>query len=104
HEDVSLFTIFPFGFDSDFQYQNRGSEWQKIPATTDIVIFPESLLESFTNGEIKALNHKVVLPKTTNEKRFSFAYFLLPYPKREFTVNGKKIRSEDYFENYLALF
>jgi hypothetical protein len=46
----------------------------------------------------------VVLPKTTNEKRFSFAYFLLPCPKREFTVNGKKIRSEDYFENYLALF
>lgn len=104
HRDVSLFTIFPFGFDRDFYYQNSKKEWVQIEATNNIVIFPGYLLEVFTNGKIKALNHCVKLPENRNSERFSFAYFSLPYPNRQFEVAGKNYSSENYFKEYLNLF
>jgi isopenicillin N synthase-like dioxygenase len=104
HTDVSLFTIFPFGFDSDFYFEDGVGNWVNIPATDDIIIFPGYLLEVFTNGKIKALNHKVDLPKSISIERYSFAYFSLPYPKKQFVMNGKEWSSEAYFKAYLELF
>ena len=104
HTDVSLFTIFPFGFDSDFQFQDRTGQWVHIPATSDIIVFPGYLLEVFTHGEFKALNHKVAMPMDRQKERFSFAYFSLPYPKQSFKINGRRYTSESYFELYLSLF
>ena len=104
HTDVSLFTIFPFGFDSDFYFQNEKGEWVNIKPTDDIIVFPGYLLECFTQGKWKALNHKVSLPKNRRNERFSFAYFSLPYPKRKFKIGKKKYSSESYFEQYLNLF
>lgn len=104
HTDVSLFTIFPFGFDSDFYYQNSKGEWIQIEATNNIVVFPGYLLEVFTKGKIKALNHCVKLPENRNSERFSFAYFSLPYPNRKFKMANKNYTSENYFEEYLNLF
>lgn len=104
HTDVSLFTIFPFGFDSDFFYQNSKNEWVQIEATNNIIVFPGYLLEVFSKGKIKALNHCVKLPENRNSERFSFAYFSLPYPNRKFKMAGKNYTSESYFEAYLNLF
>ncbi|MFC2109252.1 2OG-Fe(II) oxygenase family protein [Bacteroidota bacterium] len=104
HTDVSLFTVFPFGFDSDFFYQNSENEWVQLEATDQIVIFPGYLLEYYTNGKIKALNHCVKLPESKNKERFSFAYFSLPYPKHEFLIGKEILNSENYFEKYLELF
>ena len=104
HADVSLFTIFPFGFDSDFLFQNNKGEWVNIPPTTDVIVFPGYLLEVFTDKIIKALNHKVALPKNVNKDRFSFAYFSLPYPEKTFMLAGETTTSEAYFKKYLELF
>jgi hypothetical protein len=104
HTDVSLFTIFPFGFDKDFYYQNFKGEWIQIEATNNIVVFPGYLLEVFTKGKIKALKHCVKLPENRNTERFSFAYFSLPYPNRKFKMAYKNYTSESYFEEYLNLF
>ncbi len=104
HTDVSLFTIFPFGFDRDFFYQNSKQEWVQIDATDQVVIFPGYLLQYYTQGKIKALNHCVRLPENKNEDRFSFAYFSLPYPKHQFKIGKEVLSSERYFENYLSLF
>lgn len=104
HTDVSLFTIFPFGFDSDFYFEDENGKWQNIEPTNKVVVFPGYLLDKFTNGKIKALNHKVKMPYNRGEERFSFAYFSLPYPKKKFELNKKQITSEEYFEEYLKLF
>lgn len=104
HTDVSLFTIFPFGFDQDFYFENAKGEWLNIPATTDIVMFPGYLLERFSQGKWKALNHKVALPRSRKKERFSFAYFSLPYPERKFYMGGERQSSESYFAEYLRLF
>lgn len=104
HTDVSLFTVFPFGFDNDFYYQNSKNEWVQIEATNNIIIFPGYLLEVFTEGKLKALNHCVKLPENRNTERFSFAYFSLPYPNRTFQMAEKDYTSESYFEEYLNLF
>lgn len=104
HKDVSLFTIFPFGFDSDFYFENATGDWVNIPATDDIVIFPGFLMEFFTKGKVKALNHKVAMPKINKGERFSFAYFSLPYPNHKFKIDDKEVTSEGYFKTYLDLF
>lgn len=104
HTDVSLFTIFPFGFDSDFYFENLEGEWINIPPTDDIIVFPGYLLECFTQKKWKALNHKVALSQSEETERFSFAYFSLPYPKRKFLMAGEGQTSENYFKKYLELF
>lgn len=104
HIDVSLFTVFPFGFDQDFYFENASGNWVNIPATQDIIVFPGYLMEVFTNGTLKALNHKVKLPENENRERFSFAYFSLPYPQKKFVINEHEWTSETYFKKYLDLF
>jgi len=104
HTDVSLFTIFPFGFDSDFYYQDSNNNWVQIKATNKVIIFPGYLLELYSKGKIKALNHCVKMPKNRTTERYSFAYFSLPYPKHTFSIGEEKLSSELYFEKYLNLF
>lgn len=104
HTDVSLFTIFPFGFDGDFFFEDSNNTWVNIPPTNDIIVFPGYLLELISNGQIKALNHKVNMPKNKNVERFSFAYFSLPYPNHSFQIRHEMMTSEQYFEKYLRQF
>lgn len=104
HMDVSLFTIFPFGFDSDFTFETENGNWVEIPATNDIVIFPGYLLELLSDGKWKGLNHRVELPSDFTKERFSFAFFSLPYPKHQFPIGFQKYTSESYFQSYLDLF
>ena len=86
HEDVSFITIFPFGIDKDFSYYNfETNTWVNIENKIDkIVLFPGYLLQKYTHGRIRALQHRVLLPKNVDEARFSFAFFSLPYPNRRF--------------------
>lgn len=104
HTDVSLLTVFPFGFDSDFYFEDSNGKWQNIEATNQVVVFPGYLLEKISKGKIKALNHKVILPEIRDSERFSFAYFSLPYPNKKFEINNKSTTSEEYFKDYLSLF
>ena len=103
HKDVSLFTVFPFGFDSDFSFEWKG-EWHTITATEDMVVFPGYLLEVISNGAIPALNHKVNQPQNPLQERFSFAYFSIPFPIKTIRVGNVHLTAEAYFEQYLQLF
>lgn len=106
HPDGSLFTVFPFGMDSDFEYQAPDGSWHSMEATDKVVIFAGYLLELWTNGQIKALNHKVKLPVEQQKERYSFAFFAIPRPNIQFSVpeTGKVYSSDSYFEAYLGLF
>lgn len=104
HPDVSLFTVFPFGLDGELEYCDKSGEWKRVPATENMLIFPGYLLEKWTYGECKALNHRVAMPTVAGSERFSFAFFSLPYPRRILTLAGREITSEDYFSSYLSLF
>lgn len=104
HPDVSLFTIFPFGVEEDFSYQNPNGKWVELADNNKWTAFPGYLLECLSNGEIKALNHKVVLPKNRTAERFSFAYFSIPRQNTSWTCFEKTLSAEGYFEKYLDLF
>ena len=86
HEDVSFITIFPFGIDKDFSHYNfETNTWVNIESKINkIVLFPGYLFQKYTHGRIRALQHRVLLPKNVGEVRFSFAFFSLPYPNRRF--------------------
>jgi hypothetical protein len=80
HPDVSLLTIFPFGIDQDFEYQDVSGQWHSAPDTQNMVAFPGYMLEWLSHGAIKALNHRVRLGSLQNKVRSSFAVFSLPLP------------------------
>ncbi len=102
HPDVSLLTVFPFGLDREFIFETPEGEWIEIEDPNQIICFAGYLLEQLT--DIKALNHKVRLTEDSKKERFSFAYFSIPKPGEQFTVDGKLFSSEDYFARYLSLF
>lgn len=77
HPDVSLLTVFPFGIDAGFEYQDRDGQWCSPGAIDEVCAFPGELLEWLTAGHVKALNHRVA--RATRE-RFSFSLFSLPKP------------------------
>ncbi len=77
HPDVSLLTVFPFGIDAGFEYQNADGQWCRPGSIGEVCAFPGELLEWLTAGRVKALNHRVG-PAT--QERFSFSLFSLPYP------------------------
>ncbi len=109
HPDASLFTIFPFGIDDDLELElidDSGlSAWQSVQASASMLLYPGYLLELWTNGDIKALNHRVRLAHDVAAERFSFAFFSLPFPQREFVMPGRgTMTSEAYFEAYVGLF
>lgn len=104
HIDVSLLTVFPFGFDNDFYFKDTQGAWKNIAPTKKVVIFPGYLMECITGGAIRGLDHRVSLPIDQSKDRYSFAYFSLPYPGHAFDLNGVRTTSEDYFQSYLDLF
>ena len=109
HPDASLFTVFPFGIDEELELQLTGesgeSVWQSVDASDSILLYPGYLMEMWTHGEIKAMNHRVRLSNDSAAERFSFSFFSLPFPLREFEMPGRgRMTSEEYFEAYGALF
>lgn len=103
HIDVSLFTVFVFGVENGFSYQNIKNKKEVLFAQDKVVVFPGYLLEFLTKGKYKALEHQVDFTEV-NKERFSFAFFSLPKPKQDLIFNDLKFTSESYFENYLSLF
>lgn len=107
HPDVSLLTVFPFGIDSDFEYQDEQGGWHRVPSSENMIAFPGFLLEWLSGGAIKALNHRVRLDGEINRERFSFAVFSLPYPAttlyRETRDGPQSISAQAYFSDYLSL-
>ena len=109
HTDVSLFTVFPFGVDEGLEYYSeKESCWKSLGKTDTIFAFPGFLAQLLTGGELKALQHRVKLPKDKRTERFSFAYFSIPLPEKTFEIIENKqsvlTSSEVYFKKYLALF
>ena len=80
HPDVSLFTVFPFGLDSAFEYEDTRGQWHPAPVTDTMIAFPGYLLEWISGGRIKALNHRVRLDADRARERYSFAVFSIPMP------------------------
>ncbi len=103
HKDVSLFTVFVFGTNDGFSYQNFSNKKEALHASNNVVIFPGYLLEFLTKGKYKALEHQVDFT-ADNKERFSFAFFSLPKPFQSIKFNDFQFTSESYFKNYLALF
>lgn len=110
HPDVSLLTIFPFGIDQDFEYQNNKGQWCSAPKTDRIIAFPGDLLEWLTHGQVKALNHRVRFNREKTE-RFSFAFFSLPWPqtilRRQKSIQNKadefdSMTTEQYYRMHLS--
>lgn len=109
HPDVSLFTVFPFGIDGELEMEIPDASgqvmWQSVSATDMMVIFPGYLMERWSGGALKALNHRVKVARDVTLERFSFAFFSLPFPNRRFILpSGSEMTSELYFEDYLNLF
>lgn len=103
HIDVSLFTVFVFGVENGFSYQNIQKEKEVLFASDNVVVFPGYLLEYLTKGKYKALEHQVDFTRVDKE-RFSFAFFSLPKPNQHLKFDDIDFTSESYFENYLSLF
>ena len=124
HPDASLFTVFPFGIDEELELQltdeNGIQEWKSVQASASILLYPGYLMEMWTDGALKAMNHRVRLPSTPSAgplrkperqghdsatERFSFSVFSLPCPLREFDMPGRgRMTSQAYFDAYDALF
>ena len=109
HPDVSLFTVFPFGIDEELELEaaeGAGAKaWRTVNASESILIYPGYLMEMWTEGGIRAMNHRVRLGADRTSERCSFSVFSLPYPGRRFEMPGLgAMSSEEYFEAYGALF
>jgi hypothetical protein len=110
HPDVSLFTVFPFGLDSAFQYETPQGQWLSAPETDRMIAFPGYLLEWLSNGKVKALNHRVRLDSDQARERYSFAVFSIP--ARDTSVSRvvgpsgaeqQSLTAQAYFRQYLSL-
>ncbi|MDW7691631.1 2OG-Fe(II) oxygenase family protein [Flammeovirgaceae bacterium SG7u.111] len=106
HNDISLFTVFPFGLAAGFEFENAEGEWIQVPPCDTVLIFPDFMLEYWTQGKLKSLNHRVSLPQSRSSDRVSFAFFSLPKPEQSFGLcEGEgACTSEVYFEKYLGQF
>ncbi len=109
HPDASLFTVFPFGIDKELELQVTGENgetvWQSVDAADSILLYPGYLMEMWSQGAIKAMNHRVRLSDNSTAERFTFSIFSLPFPQREFAMPGRgMMTSEAYFDAYGALF
>ena len=109
HPDASLFTVFPFGIDKELELQVVGecgeSVWKSVDAVDSILLFPGYLMEMWSQGALKAMNHRVRLSANSAAERFTFSFFSLPFPLREFAMPGRgMMTSEAYFDAYGALF
>ena len=81
HPDVSLLTLFPFGVEAGFEYQDAEGAWHAVAPSNRVVGFAGELLEWLTAGRIRALNHRVAPAHGEHlGARFSFSLFSLPRP------------------------
>ncbi|MEC3906578.1 2OG-Fe(II) oxygenase family protein [Tamlana sp. 2201CG12-4] len=103
HIDVSLFTVFVFGLEEGFSFQNYKNQRQALFSADNIVVFPGYLLEVLSKGKYKALQHQVDF-FNVHEARFSFAFFSLPKPQKKLKFMDMEFTSEQYFQKYLSLF
>ncbi|CAA0098288.1 Uncharacterised protein [Halioglobus japonicus] len=110
HPDVSLFTVFPFGLDSAFEYEDGHGQWLSAPATDCMIAFPGYLLEWLSHGRIKALNHRVRLDTDHSRERYSFAVFSIPArgatvarPSHTPGKNPEVLTAQAYFAHYCGL-
>lgn len=109
HTDISFLTVFPYGVDSGIEYFDENTQqWQALGEVNQAFVFPGFLAELLTNGRVKALKHRVMLPESGNTERFSFAYFSLPKLGSTFTLFENHMpvtyTTEQYFKKYLALY
>lgn len=109
HPDVSLFTVFPFGIDSELELETEeesgGRAWRTVDASDSILVYPGYLMEMWTEGGIRAMNHRVRLGEDRTKERCSFSIFSLPFPGGRFEMPGRgAMSSEEYFGAYGALF
>lgn len=109
HPDASLFTLFPFGNDAELELEVGAQEgapaWRSVDAAGSILLYPGYLMEMWTQGEIRAKNHRVRLGSNSGTERFTFSFFSLPFPRREFVMPGRdRMSSEAYFQAYDDLF
>jgi hypothetical protein len=110
HPDVSLFTVFPFGLDSAFEYEDERGRWLSAPVTDKMIAFPGYLLEWLSNGQVKALNHRVRLDADQNRERYSFAVFSIPArgamvsrPSAAAGEARQSLSAQAYFQHYCGL-
>lgn len=110
HPDVSLLTIFPFGIDCDFEYQDAQGDWHRGPPSANMVAFPGYLLEWLSGGVVKALNHRVRLDPCRDSDRYSFVVFSIPHPNTTLTrsslepgVEVEQLSAQAYFQQYTGL-
>ena len=109
HPDVSLFTVFPFGIDAELELEADDGKgvraWRPVDASDSVLVYPGYLMEMWTQGGIRAMNHRVRLGADRTAERCSFSVFSLPFPGRTFEMPGRgAMSSEEYFEAYAALF
>ena len=109
HPDVSLFTVFPFGIDAELELEtddgNGARAWRTVDASDSILVYPGYLMEMWTEGAIRAMNHRVRLGADRTAERCSFSVFSLPFPGRRFEMPGRgAMSSEEYYGAYEALF
>lgn len=105
HPDASLVTVFPFGVDDDFEYQDAAGRWRRLPSKRTVA-FAGHLLEWMSGGRAKALNHRVQLGGRRRE-RFSFALFSLPRPgamlrRTEVGAGPAAMTAEEYLRWHLS--
>lgn len=105
HPDVSLLTLFPFGAEAGFEYQDADGAWCALAPSNRVVGFAGELLEWLTAGRIQALNHRVA-PCSDEPfgERFSFSLFSLPRPGTRITpeASSEAISVEAYIEAHLS--
>lgn len=103
HADQSGFTLHLFESAAGLQCLSFGGEWTDMPVSDgETVIIPAMQLQLRSQGELKALCHRVVATKKTqNQGRFSAVCFiqLKHTPKYEKETHGRLQEKEPGF-NY----
>lgn len=102
HNDMSLFTIFPYGVSSGLQVL-KNKNWVDLKEDSKILVFCGFFLEELTAGEYKSLIHKVKLPEQ-NTERCSFAFFSNPKPEASFNYKDKQYTCKGLTAKYLSQF
>lgn len=106
HNDISLFTVFPFGTRKGLQVQQSDGEWVDVTQTDSIVVMSGFLLEYWSEGRYISTNHRVVSGNVGQQPRSSYSFFSLPHSKQEFMFeNGQRLfTGKEYCNTYLDQF
>ena len=102
-----MIAVSPSGTDEKLEAPDGAGAraWRTVDASGSIPIYPGYLMEMWTEGGIRAMNHRVRLGADRTAERCSFSVFSLPIPGRRFEMPGRgAMSSEEYFDAYGALF